>query len=347
MSAEYSTLNCPFCGITYTPQNHPGCNCPNELKENTETDTPIFQPAPKVSDIGVIVGRFQSPYVHAGYKELIDFALSRHARVFVFIGQSPLKCNQRDPFDFKIRFDMLHTEYPNVEICRIDDVGDVERWSRNLDYQIALLAGPSQTVTLYGSRDCFPYSGRYERKVIIPTHNISSTKIRRETGLVSINSEDFRKGVVWATQNRWPICYPTVDIAVFDFKNDILLLGKKPGEVLWRFPGGFADVNSNSYEEDALRELKEETSLIGKSLEYIGSRKIEDWRYHNLPDKIKTLFYVVTVWEGELKASDDLAYVEWLPLNTLNGDMFVPNHRSLFAMLLSWRNRLLRLTQKQ
>lgn len=356
---------CRFCGKVYSTANRiiGLCDCKDSMQEKFKaffsdppvspigmnTSEPVIVPTPtpvdksEWEDIGVIVGRFQSPYLHQGYRELLDIAVKRHRRVFVFLGVSPLKTTMHDPFDFKIRFDMIRSAYPSVEIYKIDDVGDVERWSRSLDYHIAQLAGPTQSVILYGSRDCFPYSGRYEREIITPSHDISSTTIRRAAGIVSINSEDFRNGVVRATQNRWPICYPTVDIAVLDFKNNRLLCGKKRGDTLWRFPGGFADVNSDSYEEDALRELKEETTLIGKSINYIGSKKIDDWRYRHQTDKIKTLFYVVTDWEGNPKASDDLAHVEWQDLDSLAADSFLPNHRTLFIMMLNWKNRLTKL----
>lgn len=345
----YTSVNsaCPTCSQSGNSMTK------NELEEKfreifeNNPPPPIPPVETVVSDIGVIVGRFQSPYLHAGYKELIQFAQKRHRRVFVFLGVSPLKATMHDPFDFKIRFDMISTMYPNLEIFKIDDVGDVERWSKNLDQQIALLSGPRQSVTLYGSRDCFPYSGRYEREIITPTNDVSATQIRQETGITSINSEEFRKGVIWATQNRWPICYPTVDVAVVDFKNNRLLFGKKPGETLWRFPGGFADVNSDSYEEDAIRELREETGLIGKSMEYIGSKKMDDWRYRYQVDKIKTLFYAVTAWEGEPAHDDDLAEVGWLSLDKTTVDDLVPTHRPLFVMFLNWRQRLVRLTQNK
>lgn len=358
---------CKFCGrVHYTANRAVGsCDCNTSLQDKFKamfeppisqvgmsTSGPVIPPLSAVSkeeweDIGVIVGRFQSPYLHEGYRELLDLAVSRHRRVFVFLGVSPLKATMHDPFDFKIRFDMISSAYPTVEIHKIDDVGDVERWSKSLDGHIAQLAGPTQSIILYGSRDCFPYSGRFERDIILPTHEVSATIIRRQTGIVSVNSEDFRKGVIWATQNRWPICYPTVDIAVLDFKNNRLLCGKKRGDAFWRFPGGFADVNSDSYEEDALRELREETTLVGKSLEYVGSKKIDDWRYRSQIDKIKTLFYVVTDWEGEPKGSDDLAVATWQSLDDLTADNFLPNHRALFIMLLNWRNRLVRIVQNK
>jgi bifunctional NMN adenylyltransferase/nudix hydrolase len=52
----------------------------------------VFQP-----EIGVIVGRFQSPYLHAGYKNIIDIVIEKHPRVFIFVGQSQLKCTHHDP----------------------------------------------------------------------------------------------------------------------------------------------------------------------------------------------------------------------------------------------------------
>jgi len=61
----------------------------------------------------------------------------------------------------------------------------------------------------------------------------------------------------------------------------------------WRFLGGFADASDENYEAAANRELTEECGSVetGK-MQYIGSAKIDDWRYRNEADKIITLFLI-------------------------------------------------------
>jgi len=58
-------------------------------------------------EIGVIVGRFQTPFLHEGHWEIINYVTYKHPRVFVFLGQSPLKCTQNDPLDFNTRRAMI------------------------------------------------------------------------------------------------------------------------------------------------------------------------------------------------------------------------------------------------
>lgn len=292
----------------------------------------------EVAEIGVIVGRFQTPYLHEGHIEIIDHVVKTHPRVFIFLGQSPLKCTQNDPLDFNTRRAMLEEAYPDIEVHRIDDVGDNSRWSRDLDKMIGLLAGPFQKVVLYGSRDSFlkAYKGHYPTEVLQATRHVSATEIRKSIGIRSKKSRSFREGAVWAMQNQWPKVYATVDMAVFSEYYSHILLGKKPSDTLWRFPGGFSDIKSLSFEDDAIRELQEETNITALNSEYVGSTLIDDWRYRGQVDKIKTMFFVVTRWEGCPKAGDDLEKIEWKLLKKLHPDELVPNHRILWSMLMSW-----------
>jgi bifunctional NMN adenylyltransferase/nudix hydrolase len=298
------------------------------------------------AEIGVILGRFQTPFLHEGHREVIQHVIDHHPRVFVFLGQSPLKCTQNDPLDFNTRRAMLEEAFPDIEVHRIDDVGDDTRWSRELDRQIGLLAGPGQKVVLYGSRDSFlkAYKGHYATEELRATHHVSATEIRRRIGVKSKKSQAFREGAVWAMQNRWPSVLACVDIAVVEFFPDSgscrVLLGKKPTDTLWRFPGGFSDIISSSFEEDAKRELLEETHLVATDITYIGSHLIDDWRYRSQVDKIKTLFFVVRNWDGVAEAGDDLSEVKWWHYEEIHPEILVPNHRVLLNFLVNWKEQI-------
>lgn len=299
-----------------------------------------------IADVGVIVGRFQTPYLHEGHMEIIQHVCNRHPRVFIFLGQSPLKCTRQDPLDFQSRRWMVEDAFPDVEVHRIDDVGDNTRWSRNLDKHINLLIGPSQKVVLYGSRDSFlrAYSGRFPTDELKASRQISATEIRRKTGIKAKRTQEWREGVCWAAENQWPKVYATVDMATYDKKGNRLLLGRKADELLWRFPGGFSDVNSDSFEADAVRELQEETHVVVKNMQYIGSTIVDDWRYRTQQDKIKTLFFGVTDYDdSQLKADDDLVETLWMPLPEMvqrHNQILVPNHRILWQMFDRWLRQI-------
>jgi bifunctional NMN adenylyltransferase/nudix hydrolase len=290
------------------------------------------------TEVGIIVARFQSPYLHEGHQEILNIVISNHPRVIVFLGLSPLKCTTENPYDFATRRAMLEEKYPNIEVYYIDDVGDDEIWSKNLDRMIAKTIGPSLKVVLYGSRDSFikGYKGHYPTIELVPTKFISSSEIRREAGIKAKHTLDFRIGVAHAVQNQYPTVHPTVDFAIINFEKCEVLLARKPNEELLRFPGGFADINSPSYEADVIREAKEETGLTINNLSYIGSALIDDWRYRRERNKIKTLMFVVKYDEGVPKADDDIADVRWVKFTELNENNFVPTHRPLAKMLREW-----------
>lgn len=270
-----------------------------------------------VEEVAVIVGRFQTPYLHEGHRYIIESVKANHPRLILLLGQTAIKSSKNNPLDFHTRKLMIEQEYPDIEIYRIDDVGDDALWSHNLDKLISSVTAPSQSVLLYGSRDSFikHYKGKYKTEEIKAQHHVSASEVRNKTGIKSKNTLEFREGVVWAMQQQYPKVYPTVDVAIFDEKNKKLLLGKKPGESKWRFIGGFADVNSSSYEADAAREVEEETGLIVDpyDLIYLGSFRINDWRYFGECDKITTSFFVTTKFEGTVSPNDDIDKLIWLP----------------------------------
>lgn len=361
MPAGDPMWKCESCGAVYYTANTivcPTCLGNNACAENIKMPpddffmkSPLEVTTVDSGEIGVIVGRFQTPYLHAGYKELFEYVRYRHSRVFVFLGVSPVKGTKHDPLPFQARRAMIETEYPTFEVFSIDDVFDVDKWSRNLDRQIDLMAGPGQRAVLYGSRDCTKYTGKYPLESVRDVTKISSTEVREQVGLKWQNDQKWREGVVWLSQNRFPVCYPTVDMAVVDFENDMVCLARKPHETKYRFPGGFADIHSDSYESDAIRELSEEFNIDALALDYIGSTIVDDARYRSQVDKIKTLFYAVTKWNGTPTPGDDLkgGEAKWFTFEALEKNeeaLIVPTHRILWTMLRNWKTKLATVQQK-
>ena len=288
------------------------------------------------AEVGVIVARFQSPFLHEGHKEILDIVRANHPRVLIFLGLSPLKCTFNNPFDFAIRKAMIEEAYKDVDLLYIDDVGNNELWSKNLDRMIAKTVGPSLKVVLYGSRDSFidGYLGHYPTIELVPSKYISASEIRKRIGIKGKNTQDFREGVVYAVQNQFPAFIPTVDLAIIDYDKRRVLLGQKPNQDLLRFPGGFTDPSKDkSAEQAAVREGKEETSLDLIVNGYIGSAMIDDWRYRREQNKIMTFFYVMKYMGGDPKASDDLKFVCWKNFGEISEGDIVSEHRPLLSML--------------
>ena len=267
---------------------------------------------PSKFDVGIIVARFQVPDLTEAHIQLLDHVFEEHSKVIVFLGNSPLWATQRNPLDFQARKQMLLASYPELNVVFINDMNDDELWSKGLDKQIGSLIHPGQTAVLYGGRDSFiaHYSGKHPTIELEQESWYSGTALRKQVGGAGTKeTSDFRRGVVWATLARYPTVYTTVDIAIFD--DTRILLGRKPNEKLFRLIGGFAEPDSPSFEADAIREVSEETGIEISRPEYIGSYKIDDWRYRQEVDKIKTLLFQARYIFGNPTPGDDIEEVRW------------------------------------
>jgi bifunctional NMN adenylyltransferase/nudix hydrolase len=289
---------------------------------------------------GVIVARFQTPYLHQGHRTLIDDIRASHNKIIAVIGITAVKASKRNPFDFYTREKMLRQYLPDMVVLPLSDHSSDITWSDNLD---ALLksAFPHENFVLYGSRDSFIpyYSGVFEVKQLPAAGQYSSTTIRQDEADKVLGSVDFRLGVNYALQNGFPKTYTTVDIAVLSGDGKQVLLGKKHGATQWRFPGGFTDPTDDNYEASARRELMEECGSIETgAMQYVGSAKIDDWRYRSEEDKIITLLYKTHHVYGNPKAADDIEAVKWVDVADIEGMMtkkeITAEHVVLVKMLL-------------
>jgi len=94
-----------------------------------------------------------------------------------------------------------------------------------------------------------------------------------------------------------------------------LLLGKRvvaPAKGQWCLPGGFVELDENM-EQAALRELEEETGLIGKPLWFVGCT----YQKSNTYGGVIVFGYRVEVLEGELQPGDDIGALKYYDLENL------------------------------
>ncbi len=292
--------------------------------------------------IGVIIGRFQVDQPHEGHRNLIEQVHRHHGKVLIGLGCSPVKLSETDPLDFSTRAVMMQKEFPWATVLPVNDSPSDEIWSRSLD-QLITETFKTEIPVLYGSRDSFIPHYRGKLKVVeLETIRVpSGTEVRAQIADHVRNSEDFRAGVIYACANRFPISYQTVDIAILrGVKKQVnslegleVLLGKKPWDGGLRFVGGFVDPRDPTLEIAASREAREETQLEISTPHYLGSHRINDWRYRERNDKILTAFFVARYVYGYARASDDIAQVQWVPLNSLPG-VLIEEHRPLGEILL-------------
>jgi len=280
---------------------------------------------------GVVVARFQVDTLHDGHQHLLRYVAERHENVVVVLGTNETKNTMENPLDYETR--RLAVQFMVWDVLPLADHPEDRVWSAQLDILLQHNGYSRTDTVLYGGPDSFlsHYSGTYKAETIPHIDHKSGTEVRAEIGEMPRDSQDFRAGVIYASQQRYPTVFTTVDIAARSETGKLLLV-RKPGVEQWQLPGGFADPVSGSFEEDAVRELFEETGLTPRwQMRYAGSFNIDDWRYRNGPDKIRTLLFQCEV-EGEPEpvASDDVVEARWFKINNGNCESLIrPLHLPL------------------
>jgi len=122
----------------------------------------------------------------------------------------------------------------------------------------------------------------------------------------------------------WPRPMVTVDAAVFTFTGDkarVLLInrGNEPFKGKWALPGGFIDMDEE-LEDAVVRELAEETGLVGVRLEQMHTfgKCGRDPRGRQI-----TIVYMGIAMEEQdmIKAGDDAAQAQWFDIEKLPSNM--------------------------
>ena len=295
-------------------------------------------------DVGVIVGRFQVHELHEAHRELVQHVVDQHEKVIVFLGLSPLRSSTSNPLDYEARRQMIIDAFPNVIVAYADDVPSDAIWSKKLDKQIRTILTPSQNAVLYGGRDGFisHYQGSFPTRELESDAVMSGTAVRRQIKAGGTRATaDFRAGVIWATGNRFPTCYPTVDIAILKKQYgkgegeewDEVLLGRKEHETKFRFIGGFVDPTDPNLAAACRREVQEEAGIAITDPQYVNSMIVDDWRYRDERDKIMTTLFKATILSGRPEPGDDIDEVRWFDLASLQDDDVVLEHRPLIQAL--------------
>ncbi len=275
--------------------------------------------------IGIIVARLQTDMLHGGHISLIDRVKEVSDAVTIVLGTARAKGSLKNPLDFQTRKLMVQGKYPEIHCIEHKDNKSDYVWSSNLDKILdSMSMGGGNEITLHHSRDSFVshYHGRYPTKEWDCSFSTSATEQRENIYVEGpVNDPMFRRGIIYNSFNRYPIVFATVDCFVFNHKDKTVLFGTRKDSRELRLIGGFSDPKlDNDFKATAIRELKEETSLVlnKNSFTHLDSFKINDWGYQNSKDQIiTTLFWVDYDGNQTEKAQDDISNLIWIPIKKL------------------------------
>jgi bifunctional NMN adenylyltransferase/nudix hydrolase len=293
----------------------------------------------KSDALGVVVVRLQVPELHAGHRYLLNTVTAIHKNVLVVIGETEARLTVEDPLTFNQRAAMLRVLYPNVIIDCLRDQPIDAVWSDHLDSTIAMHLGevdPHGDPVLYGGRDSFlkHYTGMHRTFELPPiSDSVSGTEVR--AAVEERNTADFRAGVVFASQHKYPTSYQCVDVCVMKH-GDVLLGQKKSDNGKWRFIGGFVSTSDASLEAAAKREVREEIRVEPGDAIYLGSSQIDDFRYPKEgTDRLMSAFFVMDYTFGCPRAADDLDNCRWFEFGEVRANL-IPSHLPLMDLLERW-----------
>ncbi len=290
-------------------------------------------------DVGVIVGRFQTPVLTEGHRTLIESVKARHKKFMIMLGVAPIPGTKNNPLDYTTRSLMISRDYPSVATIPINDLQSDDAWSKKLDSMLRSIF-PTSKIVLYGSRDSFisKYTGKLATAKLESNVTVSATDMREASWHNALDSEDFRVGVCYGIANQYPRTNSVVDVAITRDEKNQVLFGKKPGEKLYRFIGGFVDPTDKSLQAAVDREVGEETGVDVGDIIFIGSVKIDDWRYKGTSQTIMSSFFEAKYLCGHAKGDDDIASVDWVDTGALDYCDVNPVHHDLLELFFAHKN---------
>jgi ADP-ribose pyrophosphatase YjhB (NUDIX family) len=154
-------------------------------------------------------------------------------------------------------------------------------------------------------------------------------KCGKKDTVQKISDTDYEcSNCAWHFWNNTKLCVTPIFV-----KDDQVLVsrrGREPHKGKLDIMGGFAEYGEGPYEA-AKREAMEETSLTIHEL-----CLVDVWHREYVPGiYVVDVVLLVTKWEGTPKAGDDVASLEWQPLEAIEGDDFAFSYPGLVKKLRS------------
>jgi hypothetical protein len=128
----------------------------------------------------------QVPYLTDSHVKMIWTVLDRHSRAILFLGTTNKPIDNKNPYPFEFRKQMIEKEFEgkcNLSIVPLPDNPSDTAWVGMLDSIITSFLAYDESAVLYGGRDSFiPFytkeKGKFECVELAPTDYDSGTELR-------------------------------------------------------------------------------------------------------------------------------------------------------------------------
>jgi bifunctional NMN adenylyltransferase/nudix hydrolase len=291
-------------------------------------------------ELGVVIARFQTYALTDAHQYLLSQVATRVGRVLILLGSAPVIGTRRNPLEVGIRMRMVQDwwaeRYPSgpemLVLPMLDSPSDAE-WASRIDATISAINinGPA---TIYcgpdGAGGAYSAAGGRWPVEVLDSMGGHASKMRYN--VLPRYTEDFRAGIIYATERRFLGPLSVVDVVV-KRGDEVLLAHKNIDGDKMRLIGGFVDVGDDSLEMAAQREVREETGIEVSEPMYAGSAHVPDWRYRDGPEVILSSVFVAQYVFGAPRAADDIDGVEWVPVGEVYNRLH-PIHRDLYNLTL-------------
>jgi bifunctional NMN adenylyltransferase/nudix hydrolase len=291
--------------------------------------------------LGVIIARFQTDELTTAHRYLLEQVATRVNRVLILLGVSPT-VGKKNPLEYSLRENMVREwwacQFPSrdIHVLPLLDQPHDEPWAAQADALINAVNVNGTAIIYCGPDGAGPVyreaGGRWPIEVL---DSMGGHASRLREAMLPRYSKDFRAGIIYGLERRFVNPYPVVDAIIRD--GDRVLLGHKksvdrdPSGREWRLIGGFVDMNDASLEVAVRREVLEETGLEVSEPMYVGSAKVDDWRFRSGPEGILSSVFSCERVFGEPRPSDDIDDLRWFHRDEVD-NVIIHNHAHLFEL---------------
>lgn len=248
-------------------------------------------------NIGVIVGRFQSPYLTDGHKALLKEAYQNSDEVAIFLLNNTIPFSDSNPLPFDLRQALLLNyvtrEYKDKKTT-FYSLPD-QKYKSTLMFSIdqALITAYTNMVkfTMYGGPRSLAatYCGIAEVKLIEDNfHSNRSKDARNEAYDTQAFNVDFLKGVIHALNYRRVVCHNYIVSVLLhqDEDGETYCIAREDSKLKRHvFPTESVVSTYDTYEEQSKASMEQMfKGAIISSGSHIVSMKVDDWRFGNTSD---------------------------------------------------------------